>query len=98
MVIRVAVSEAEVEVAGATDDGNKLFLLALDLVASVCEHLLLGVGLAACLDVGRDCKVWHGAPLHWDWGIAEGAHRDLDILLVFGTAGVEVVLQVILAE
>lgn len=98
MVIGVAVGEAEVQSAGVTDDWHKLLLLALSLVAAVCKHLLLGIGLAACLYVGRDCKVRQGAPLHWDWGIAEGAHRHLDILLVLGAAGVEVVLKVVLAE
>ena len=46
MVLRMAVGEAEVEVARGADEWHQLLLLALGLVAAVREHLLLRLRLA----------------------------------------------------
>lgn len=77
--------EAVVLVALVTDHLHHLLLFAARLQTLVGEDLALAlcrVRLAVTVNVLTHHNIRHLPPPHRDWGVAEGTHWDLHILLV----------------
>lgn len=98
MICCVPVGQAEVLVASGTDAGYQLLLLTLRLVALVAKHLVFLLLLTVLLDVSRHSQVWNSSTGNWNWRVAKGANRHLNIFLIQAFTLVIIVLKMVLAE
>ena len=72
--------QAEVQFASITDAGHQLLLLALGLVASVGEDLVLGPDLTVVLNVGGNNCVRYRSSGHRYWLVTQRTHGNLTII------------------